>query len=485
MKELNFLVFMTDQQNGDTQPPYSKALMPNLERLYRNGVAFSKAYCPAPHCCPSRATFFTGLYPTQHGVWNNVDLGGALSKGLYDNVRLFSEDFADAGYDMYFSGKWHVSAQEGPDNRGFHLVHHLQHQNKGYKIHPSVPDTGDWRWCNQNLSVDGTRPKRDGEIQREGYPEYIHYGEEENPFRDQDVINAAKKTIEELDTERPFFMYVGPLGPHDPYQVPQRYLDMYPIEDIELPKSFYDTMEDKPALYRRTRDRFAHLTEKEHKEAIRHYLAFCTYEDFLFGEVLDSLEKRGLLENTVVMYLSDHGDYMGAHGLWTKGLPCFQEAYHICSVIGYGGIKTTEKTIEKFVSLSDYAPTLLELAGIHADRSFAGKSLVPFLSGERCEEWREELYTQSNGNELYGIQRGVFDKEYKLVYNGFDYDEFYDLKRDPQEMHNLIHEEKYQAIIKQMYQKLWSFAFENQDNIADPYITTALATYGPDIIFKE
>ena len=110
---------MTDQQLGTTQQSGGPAYMPNLERLKRHGVTFQEAYCPSPHCCPSRASFFSGLYPSEHGIWNNIDLADAFSHGLNEGIRLFSEDLKEAGYQMYFSGKWHVSAEEGPGDRGF------------------------------------------------------------------------------------------------------------------------------------------------------------------------------------------------------------------------------------------------------------------------------------------------------------------------------------------------------------------------------
>ena len=117
----NILIFMTDQQRADTVFPYNKAITPNVDKLARNGVVFNQAFCPAPHCCPSRATFFSGMYPSQHGVWNNVDVPNTLSKGLNNGVKLFSEYMAEDGYAMDYSGKWHVSSEEGPGDRGFRI----------------------------------------------------------------------------------------------------------------------------------------------------------------------------------------------------------------------------------------------------------------------------------------------------------------------------------------------------------------------------
>lgn len=486
MKRRNIVVFMTDQQIGDTQPPFGmKAHMPNLERLHENGVAFTEAYCPSPHCCPSRATFFTGLYPSEHGVWNNVKYSAALHRGLYDGVRVFSEDLKEAGYKLYFSGKWHVSAEEGPKDRGFEVLYEIQQPLDGYHPYGNHPDTKDWDRFEQNpyTATEGL-PREPGMIRRVGYPDYVQYGETENPFHDEDVADAATERIKTLG-EEPFFLYAGTLGPHDHYFVPERFLDLYPIEEICLPESFDDPMTDKPGLYRRTRDQFARLTKEEQKESLRHYLAFCSYEDYLFGKLLNALEERGLLDDTVVMYVSDHGDYAGAHGLWTKGLPCFREAYHICSTIGFGGVKGGRRYEDALVSLADFAPTFLELAGVESGRRFAGQSLVPFLKGEKPDGWRRELYTQSNGNELLGIQRAVFDDKYKYVFNGFDYDELYDLEHDPHELHNLMDRPEYKGLVRSMCKKMWKFALENQDNIVHMYIMTALAPFGPGLAYEE
>lgn len=328
----NIVVFMTDHQRGDTMKEGSPVKTPNIDRFRRQSVHFTRAYCPAPHCCPSRATFFSGLYPSEHGVWNNVNVGNTLSRGLFENTRLFSQDLQEAGYHLFFSGKWHVSDEQGPQDFGFELLYHPA----GYHKSPRRPDTREWDiYYSGRFPLDtGKEPHTPGRIVRPGYPEYIQYGVNESPFDDAQVAQAAAEKLQQL--EDPFFLYVGPLGPHDPYFVPQRFLDLYPLESISLPDNFEDPMEDKPALYRRTKDRYNQLTPEEHRESIRHFYAFCSYEDYLFGKVLEQVEQSGKIDNTLILYVSDHGDYVGAHGLWAKGLPCFREAYHVCSMIGEG-----------------------------------------------------------------------------------------------------------------------------------------------------
>ncbi|WP_168120069.1 sulfatase-like hydrolase/transferase [Paenibacillus sp. HB172176] len=483
----NILIFMSDQQRGDTIPPYGKAKTPNLDRFCREGLTFSNAHTISPHCCPSRATFFSGLYPSQHGVWNNVDVGNTLSRGLYEGVRLWSEDFRDDGYAMSYHGKWHVSGLEGPEHRGFNEA---ASPAAGYRH--SRPHTREWAQyesMNAGSGIDEQGERQEGQIMRKGYETYAHYGVHEDPFNDRATVEEAIASLRKLGSHSsgsPWCLYVGTLGPHDPYFVPQRYLDKYAIDDIELPPSFNDRMKDKPGLYRKTRDRFDQLTEREHKEAIRHYLAFCTYEDDLFGQVLVELEQSGEAENTLVLYISDHGDYMAEHGLWCKGLPCFRGAYHIPAVIRWPAeLKNPGRIVDAFINLADFAPTFMEAASIQTEREFAGRSLMPFIRDGRPEAWREAVFTQSNGNELYGIQRSIMTKEWKFVYNGFDYEELYDLREDPHETRNLFGQEEYEPVVRLLSEQLWAFARTVDDVCINPYVMVALAPYGPGSAFRS
>jgi len=478
----NIIVFMTDQQVADTILKENPTITPNADRFRNRAVQFENAYCPSPHCCPSRATFFTGLYPSEHGVWHNVEVCNAISRGLFEKVKMFPEELRENGYRNYFSGKWHVSAFEGPADRGFDVVLREFVSNYGRMEKGYVPHYEDWEHFYSNAyGIDGWNEKKEfGRIIRPGYPTYYQFGIDENPFGDRDSVELAIEAIKNHNHEEPFFLYAGVTGPHDPYTPPQEFLDLYDIEDIKLPENFLDKLEKVPALYRRTKEQFK-LTEAEHRESLRRYMAFCTFEDYLFGKILDVVEEEGIEEETIILYLSDHGDYAGAHGLWAKGLPCFREAYHICAMIGGGGI-VSDFNKENLVSLADFAPTILELAGIKPSINFSGQSLVPFLYGKgKNVPWREEICTQSNGNEIYGIQRAVWNKEWKYVYNSFDYDELYHISEDPREMNNVIHLPENQEMVKTMCARMWKFAREHKDGCTCPYIMVGLAPYGPGI----
>ncbi len=477
MSRPNILIFMTDQQRGATVTD-ARCLTPNLDRFMEQGVTFTNTFCPSPHCCPSRATFLTGLYPSEHGVWHNVGVSNAITRDLAEGVKLWSEDLSANGYDLYYSGKWHVSAVHHPDDYGWNECAATSRGgmcdiDMAWQRYAEMPP--------ENLAP---QERGDGEIIRPGWSPYTHYGSQENPFNDEGVVDAAIECIKETAKNgKPWCRFVGTLGPHDPYRVPQRFLDMYDLEDIELPENFHDDLNDRPNLYKRTQDAFSQLSELEHRKAIKHYLAFCSYEDYLFGKVISALEEQGELDNTLIIYTSDHGDYIGEHGLWCKGLPCFRGAYEIPLVIGGAGVENPGRTVDEFISLADFAPTFMELTETGCDRTFAGASIVPFLQDKVAEGWRDAIFTQSNGNEQYGIQRSVTTKEWKYVYNGFDYDELYDIINDPHEMHNLINDPRYKDKVKELCTMMWKFAKDRKDNCINPYIMVGFAPYGPQFAF--
>ncbi len=475
MPQPNILIVMTDHQRADTVLPEHPAITPNVVRLAEDGVSFTNAYCPSPHCCPSRATFFSGLYPSRHGVWNNVCNRQALNTGLNPGVRLWSEDLAEAGYDLHFSGKWHVSVEESPKDRGW-----TEHFVSGAK--------GDYhgaRWDHyRELAAQPEATKRgEGEILRLGYGTYRLYETADNPGQhDERATQHALDLLPQLaQRNTPWGLFVGLIGPHDPYVVPQKYLDMYDLSDVPLPYSYGDELADKPRIYQRMREmRFGQLSPREVREGIRHFWAYCTYLDDLFGKILTTLDATEQAENTLVLYVADHGDYCGEHGLFAKGIPCFHGAYHVPVVIRWpAGVRNPGRRVDALVSLADFAPTFIELAGMHVDRHFAGASLVPFLRDEKPPAWRDAIHTQCNGVELYYTQRSVMMRDFKYVFNGFDRDELYDLRVDPHEMRNVSDDPAYANVKRELCGRMWRFAYEEDDTAINPYITVGLAPYGP------
>ena len=523
-KHPNILIFMPDQTQGQAVLPGYPCLTPNVDRFAAQGVLFPNAFCPTPHCCPSRASFQTGLYPSEHGVFNNVDTDTAIHANPYPGTRYFPQYLRNAGYQLDYSGKWHVGRDVTPWDAGWtnSYSNHSKDSNSGFTPNKFVPGKlrRDSSWVKARTELRQATPRKPGEVFRPGWGNVELYktlpDQESNPLgvvesQYRPVLEGTEKLKRLAGSGHPWALMVSNDGSHDLYDVPKKFVDMYDVKSIKLPANFRDTLEDKPRIYQRMRYQYwAQLSDDEVREAIVHYWAKITMQDALFGFLLDALEKTGQAENTMVVYVSDHGDYAGAHGLWAKGVPSFREAYNIPCIIRWPrGIAHPGRQVDAFVSTTDFAPTFLEAAGIPpADYRMSGHSLLPWLQGETPANWRDAIFGQLNGVELYYTQRIVMTKDHKYVYNGFDYDEMYDLKNDPHEMVNLGFPDVKQSramleqgtgygygndvawpllpsdlseVRRDLLQRMWKFAQEHKDQIFNPYITVAMAPYGPGV----
>lgn len=468
----NLLIFMTDQQQADVLTPGHPCVLPNLRRLQADGLTLSQTYAPCAHCCPSRATFFTGLYPSQHGIWNNISTPTALQKDLTPGVRTFGQDLASAGHALAFAGKWHVENARGPRDHGWEELHVTAGPNS--RMHPSMES------YDRVAGPQGER--RPGEIVRPGWGNVRLYGEQSaDGSSDLVTVRAAIDALPRLaSTGKPWGLYIGTFGPHDPYFVPRRYLDLY--ADAPLPATYHDTMADKPGIYRRLREQiWGQLSADEVRDCVRHYWAYCTWMDDLLGQVLEALARTGQADDTLVLFVSDHGDYMGAHGLFMKGVAAFREGYQVPCVMRWpNGIARPGRSSDALVSLADFAPTFRELAGLAPTENAAGRSLAPLLHDTPASDWRSYLHSQMSGVELYYTQRAVWDDRHKYVYNGFDYDELYDLRADPGETVNLASRPDYDDVKRALVTEMWRFAKATGDErLFNNYGTVALAPWGP------
>lgn len=528
-KRPNILLFVVDQIQYGVTAPESACQMPNLQRFSRQGVTFQHAYGPSPHCCPARATLMTGTYPSRHGVFNNVETDTAHRFGLKTGVRTFAQDLSDAGYRMSYSGKWHISNEETPADRGWREV---------TSFDKDVPLRGHRQWAGHGansddhtgwatsgpVATDMISPRPHGHMQRPGWGDVA--------TRAEPTDDAVARVLEGPDACRQTHFYKNAIGPgidelqrlaredsqaDEPWCLcistdmvpsspcPRELLELYDPASIALPPNFHDAMADKPGIYRRLREQiWGQLSVAEVREGMANYYANCTLEDRYFGMILDALDATGTADETLVLFIGDHGDYNFAHGLQNMGIPAFREAYHVPIVARWPrGITGPDRHVDDIVWLADIAPTLIDLAGASSLDRKTGRSLAPFLRDERPPDWRDDWYSQSNGNEVYYTQRAVMTKRWKFVYNAFDYDELYDLACDPHELTNLIHPDRYpqptpfdhkpddevqplprinpelEPVRRDMMARMWEFAIDEEDTIFSAFAPVAVASYGP------
>lgn len=476
----NILVFMNDQQQGATLDPSSPCRTPNAGRLAQEGLRFSRAYTVTAHCCPSRATFMTGLYPSQHGIHNNVLNDTAIHTSLNPGVTTFSEALRDSGYELAYSGKWHVCRDEEPKDRGWTQYHATSVQGDWHGIR--------WeRYRRMARQPESDAPRRKGQLLRPGWGRYQLYGTREpapesDPFvpGDLETVRTGIRALGDLARGgKPWCLFVGTVGPHDPYIIPEKYARMYDPDSVTLPASYSDNLLDKPRIYQRQRRFWSQLTEDEYREAIAHYWGYCTMQDDLLGMVLDALEETGQADNTLMIFTSDHGDYAGAHGLFMKGVAAFDECYRIPLVVRWpNGVREPGRVVDDFVTLADLAPTFTELAKTSLPKA-SGRSLAPFLGSLTPQDWPDAMHSQLDGVELYYTQRFVMTRDWKYIYNGFDFDELYDLREDPHCMRNLSSEPRHRSTIEEMCRRMWRRAYLEGDSICNPYPTVSMAPFGP------
>lgn len=484
----NILIFMTDQEQGTVLHPDHPCQTPHASRLAQEGIYFRNAFTPTAHCCPSRATFMTGLYPSRHGVFNNILTPTRLNAGLKEGVVTMAEMLGEAGYNLAYAGKWHVSGEENPADRGWEELY-VTGRTEGYRERRL-----DW-WAERDISAEQTCPRERGQIKRPGWGDYQLYDSYptdgpkgyENE-RDYEVVQSALEALPRLaGKDAPWVLFIGPSGPHDPFIIPERFAQMYYPDDIPLPANYYDSLRDKPNVYQRMRKQYwSQLAPEEVRESIQHYWGYCTMIDQMFGEVLEALEETGQADDTLVLRMSDHGEYAGAHGLYCKGVPAFREAYNIAAIARWPqGIHNPGREVDAFITHADILPTFLELAGLPIPDDLSGRSLMPLLANETPDDWPDTFYSQFNGVELYYTQRVVMTHDYKYVYNGFDFDELYDLRHDPHELINLSDHPDYQEIKRDLVGRMWRFADREKDIIFNPYVTVALAPWGPAVGLEE
>ena len=434
MSKPNILIFMVDQLNGTLFPdgPAEWLHAPNLKKLAARSTRFKNAYTASPLCAPGRAAFMSGQLPSDTGVYDNA-------AEFISSIPTYAHHLRRAGYQTCLSGKMHFV---GPDQmHGFEerLTTDIYPADFGWTPDYRKPgERIDW-WYHNMGSVTGS-----------GVAEISNQME----YDDEVAYHATRKVYDyaRSNDERPWCMTVSFTHPHDPYVARKKYWDLY--EDCEhlLPTVPAMDYEDHDTHSKRIFDandwRSFDISEDDIKRSRRAYFANISYLDDKIGEVMEAV--KATRQETIIMFVSDHGDMLGERGLWFK-MSFFEGSARvpmmICAPDMQPGLITTP------VSNIDVCPTLCDLAGVdmsEVEPWTTGQSVKPLGQGvERTEPVAIEYAAEASYSPMVSLRYG------KWKYNRckLDADQLFDLDKDPHELTNLAEVAEHQGTLTQLRAK--------------------------------
>ena len=263
---------------------------------------------------------------------------------------------------------------------------------------------------------------------------------------------------------QPWHLEVHFVEPHDPYMPLKQYLDRYDPRAIPVPKSFGDTFAGKPGLHRRESETWGAVTEDDVRQSRAHYYAYTEQLDAQIGRVLKALDETGQADRTLVAFTTDHGDMVGAHRMWIKGWLPYEECYRVPMIVRWPGRTQAGSKTSRLVQTHDLAHTYVAAAArgpaVRRRRRAATSVRRPANTA-----WRDDILCAYYGGEYLYTQRIAITERFKYVFNGFDYDEMYDLERDPDEMRNVVNEAEYAKWTADMRARM----YEMMARFHDPY----------------
>ncbi len=441
------LLFFDDLRHDTFSFLGSPVQTPNIDSLKKESVYFQNACTTTGLCSPSRAALFTGRLGHRTGLDDNCHVWHSQLMGLSLNEETILEWARRKDYFLGYFGKWHLGPN-GLPRRGVHrfLTHNLESENIR-----KLPEKPDFESIKRYYDKSKTFDEK---------PEY--YATLKGSYEDTPAYQKTEAAIKFLDEaknmEMPFFLTVSYNSPHPPYRVPAPYNRMYDYRKVKLPKSLNEDRKNKPAYQHDVLwpwHDVGHMTEDDWKKCTAYYWGSVTMIDRAVGQILDTLKKNGFWENTLIVFLGDQGSMIGEHGLYDKGPYSYDELMRIPLLIRVPGVES--KTVTRQVSSIDVNKTLTDWMGLDVgDKNLDSRSLMPLITkGDSGWDGPDEVfyrYEWYNGN-WYGI-RTIRTPEYKYCWNPVDVNELYDLKNDPEEMHNLIHSREHRKIKEELEQRL-------------------------------
>jgi len=447
----NIILIMTDQQRFDAMSAHGNPICrtPNLDALAARSVDFTRAYCPMPLCSPSRATLMTGRTIVSHRVFSNNHVP------LPEDEITFTELLADSGYSCALSGKWHLG-NELEAQRGFsRWVNH----RGGWREHletKGIPyDHANGGHRRFGIQSDLPAPALQG-------PSVV----EEDDLMVASVTRHARDMLSELRHEQPFFLKYSIYEPHPPIEVPEPYYSQLDPASVPLPANFEESYDGKPQFLREARGRefAAHLDEAGWRMMRAVYFQLVSLVDKQIGLFLSDLEALDLLDDSLIVFTSDHGDMTGNHHLAYKGSHFYEELMRVPFLIHYPG-QTAARTYDGIAAMEDIAPTILDAAGLSAPECMEGMSLLPVGAGQgiRRDAAFGMRYTDP---EDPACGRMVVTGRWKYIWHPCDLDELYDLKTDPGEQHGLAESVDYSPAASNLRRRLKDWMESVNDPLA-------------------
>ena len=432
----NILLIMSDEHAPQYSATYGHPLVktPNMNRLAEMGTTFQNTYCNSPLCGPSRMSFMTGRYIHHIRAYDNAT-------PLPSDTITWPHLLRSVGYDVVLSGKQHFV---GTDQlHGFEAQLSRDLHAELWTKNGVLKGTPNWA----NGIVDAKQPW--GGLAKAGPG---HTTELEVDDHVEEATLAYLRDPERKN--KPWCINASFIAPHFPLIAPQRFWDMYPLDEIDLPDIPPDHLENQHPVYQRMRRAFgcADFPEELVRRGRAGYYALITYLDEKIGRLIDCLEETGQLENTLIIHTSDHGEMNGEHGMWRKS-NFYDASARIPLQMAWHGVIAQNKRINETVSLVDVIATLADITNTTTITPLDGDSLLPFMTtGDPT--WKDEAFSEYLAHGVKRPMAMLRQGDYKFNYSLGDAPELYDLVNDPNEFTNLANDPTHQERIQNMQSHL-------------------------------
>jgi iduronate 2-sulfatase len=452
----NILFIVADDLSAEALAVYGNSVVetPNIDRLAREGVMFERAYCQYPVCGASRASFMSGLYPETTGfLGNNYTLGSyrALSPKHSDHPSIggllrrngYVSGRVSKIYHMGVPGGIEAGEPGGDDPDSWDLAFNVWA--------PETGSVGEFRNLSPAQSHWGSA------FVKVSVPNDLSSTQADEMTATQAISILETRTLHRNETNRmkpgaPLFLGIGLVRPHVPLVAPQKYMDMYDPDETKLPWYPQNDFDDVPKLNQNKANATQYKMSEPHaRESLAAYYACVTYMDAQVGRILDAVDRLGIADNTVVVFISDHGWLLGEHGSWQKP-SLFEPACRVPLIIRAPGFeKSADKKVTALTEFVDLYPTFAELAGIgdEVPEATQGRSLVPLLNDPSGRGWASKPAYSVMGSRN-SVQRSIRTERYRYSRYTTGEEELYDHAKDPSEFTNQASNPEYVSTLNSL-----------------------------------